>query len=132
MSTNAPKRIDNPIPPEFSNVSTLRLITLGVALICLIVTSYATWTVYLMSNRISTYETDIQVEIVSKKVAPVNFVLLEKILQIDSEKQQIQFIPPLRDPFYNQTITSTINSVSITSSTTISTSTLESASSTNL
>ncbi len=118
MLTNTPKRIDNPIPPEFANVSVLRLITIGVALICLTVTSYATWTVYLMSNRISTYETDFQAQIVSKSVGPVNFALLEQVLLIDSEKQQMEFIPPIRDPFYDQTITSTISGASVGSTTT--------------
>ncbi|MBP9732372.1 MAG: hypothetical protein KBD29_02865 [Candidatus Magasanikbacteria bacterium] len=118
MLTNTPKRIDNPIPPEFANVSVLRLITIGVALICLTVTSYATWTVYLMSNRISTYETDFQAQIVSKSAGPVNFVLLEQVLLIDSEKQHLEFIPPIRDPFYDQIITSTISGTSVGSTTT--------------
>lgn len=119
MLTNTPKRIDNPTPPEFANVSVLRLITIGVALICLTVTSYATWTVYLMSNRISAYETDIQAQIVSKSAGPVNFTLLEQVLLLDNEKQNLEFIPPTRDPFYNQIITSTISSLSVSSTTII-------------
>jgi hypothetical protein len=118
MLTNTPKRIDNPIPPEFANVSVLRLITIGVALICLTVTSYATWTVYLMSNRISTYETDFQAQMVSKSAGPVNFVLLEQVLLIDNEKQHLEFVPPTRDPFYNQLITSTISGIPVNATTT--------------
>lgn len=120
MLTNASKRINNPVPPEFANVSVLRLITISVALICLTVTSYATWTVYTMSNRISTYETDYQVEIISKNVGPVNFVLLEQVLQIDTEKQNFQFTPPTRDPFYNRAITSTMSGLPTSPTTTVS------------
>lgn len=120
MLTNAPKRIDNPIPPEFANVSILRLITIGVALICLTVTSYATWTVYVMSNRISTYETDFRAEAVSKSAGPVNFTLLEQVLHTDAEKQNLKFIPPTRDPFYDRAITSTISGLPSSPTTTVS------------
>ncbi|HRH23510.1 MAG TPA: hypothetical protein PK295_02690 [Candidatus Magasanikbacteria bacterium] len=129
MLTNTPKRIHNPVPPEFANVSTLRLITVGVALICLTVTSYATWTVYVMSNRISTYETDFRAEAVSKSAGPVNFTLFEQVLRTDAEKQNLKFIPPTRDPFYDRAITSTMNGLhsgpTTTASSTPSTSTTQ-------
>ncbi len=117
MSTNTPKRIHNPIPPEFANVSILRLITVFVACISLLGTGYTTWLVYSMSNRISGYEVSKQFEMVSKKAGPINFTLLEKVLNVDSEKQRLTFIPPTHDPFYNRPVTTTVSSIPTVSST---------------
>ncbi len=136
LSNPGPKRIHNPIPPEFANVSLLRIITVTVAIVSLIMVSYATWVIYTMSNRVSTYESTIELKSVPPTVAPINFKLLDDIITLDHDKQSFVHIPMIHDSFYDRMITSTpfqfINLRAISSSTPLITSFSTSTTSTEL
>ncbi len=132
MTSTTPKKIHNPIPPEYANVSILRFITIGVACLSLIMVSYATWIVYTMSNRLAHYETIFQVESMSARVAPINFKLLEQILSIDQAKQNFTFVPYSRNPFYDRAITSTQSNLFDLRTTSTPSSSAETSSSTSL
>lgn len=107
MTDTAPKRIDNPIPPEYANVFVLKTITVAVGIICLILTAYATWVVYTMSNRIAAYESPVEAAAVVRKVAPIDFGVFERVITIDEEKQNFTSLPLTVDVFYNRLVTST-------------------------
>lgn len=117
MANLVPKKIHNPIPPEYANVFILKMITAIVGIICLLLSAYATWVVYTMSNRIALYENPLGVETVMRKVAPLDFSLFEQVMSIDEKKRTFTLPPLTRDAFYNRSITSTENIAISTSST---------------
>lgn len=109
MHLGGPKKIHTPISPEYANVALLRLITVCVGLICLLITSYATWTIYVLTNHISNYTTILHSQDSSPRtIAPINFELFETTSAIDKTKQSFKLTPIVWDMFYTRTVTSTI------------------------
>lgn len=102
-----PKRIHNPIPPEYANIFVLRTITIIVGIFCLLLTGYATWVVYTMSNNIAVYQDSLEVEAAVRRVAPIDFSMLERVVTIEEKKQTFKLPPITTDVFYNRTVTST-------------------------
>lgn len=106
INTNQ-KKINNPTPPEYANVFVLKTITVAVGIICLLLTGFVTWTVYSVSNHIAAYQNSLEVESVARKVAPIDFPTLERVIKIDEQKQKNQLTPITTDVFYNRIVTST-------------------------
>ena len=66
LSTKQPNREPAP-PPEYANVRTLRWIGVFVGCVCLAIASYATWTIYTLSNRIGMNEIPLEVANLSQR-----------------------------------------------------------------
>lgn len=101
------KRIRNPIPPEYANVFVLKLITIAVGVISLLLTGYATWTVFSMSNRIATYHTSLEAAVIADRVAPIDFRVLDSVSSTEHNKQTLILPRLAHDIFYNTSITTT-------------------------
>lgn len=101
------KRIRNPIPPEYANVFVLKIITIIVGVICLLLTGYATWTVFTMSNRIASYHTSLEAAVIADRVAPIDFRMLDSVSSTEHNKQTLSLPRLTHDLFYNTSITTT-------------------------
>jgi hypothetical protein len=131
MRLSAPKKNHSPIPPEYANVRILKWIAFLVGFVCLSITSYATWTIYTLSNRIGMHEIPLEIVSISKRVTPINFGMLESVRAIDKEKKSFMLEPIGWDMFYQRTITPPPSPLSSMTSSTTSTISLQSASISN-
>ncbi|GEM_PF-2946717 len=128
LSTKQSNREPAP-PPEYANVRTLRWIGVFVGCVCLAIASYATWTIYTLSNRIGMNEIPLEVANLSQRVSPINFGVLERVHTIDKEKKSFILLPIEWDAFYGYTITTTPTSETTTISMPTTTTSLSSPSS---
>lgn len=88
------------VPPEYSNIWWLKIIT-GVFLLSFVLLSgYVIWITYYSTFRIAEYGIDV-ISLEQAQVEPINFKALEKSKTIDANKKSLT--PPLisRNVFFN-------------------------------